>query len=244
MRRYLTKLGDLSTVVVDDLAGDTKPRLAVILCHGFGAPGTDLVDVGGEMLALSDKLAATTRFYFPAGPLDLGDYGMFGARAWWMIDFEAIQRAQREGGFRQRLRDERPEGLAQARAQLLALVAAVRKDTGLGLDRFVLGGFSQGSMLTVDVAFQLEASPAALLAWSGTLLNEVEWRKLGPARKGLKVVQSHGRQDQILPFTWAEYLRETLSELGLQVEFLPFDGPHTISMQALQRSVALLETIA
>lgn len=243
MRRFLTALAGLSTVVVDDLPNGAQPGLAVILCHGFGASGTDLVDVGGEILALSDKLAATTRCYFPAAPVDLADYGMFGARAWWMIDFEAIQRAQREGGFRQRLRDERPDGLVEARAQLLALVTAVREETGLGLDRIVLGGFSQGAMLAVDVALQLESSPAGLLVWSGTLLNEVEWRKLGPARKGLKVVQSHGRQDQILPFAWAEYLRDTLTDLGLQVEFLPFDGPHTISLQALQRSVALLETI-
>jgi phospholipase/carboxylesterase len=242
MRETLVDIGGLSTRVVDALDDGAKPTLAVILCHGFGATGGDLVPCGVDMIRASPKLAAAARFFFPAGPLDLSHYGMFGSRAWWMIDFEAIERAMRENSFRARLRNERPEGLEQAREQLMKLVADVQDETGLPMARIALGGFSQGAMLTLDVATQLADSPAALFQWSGTLMNEDEWRRLAPRRAGLKVIQSHGRQDPLLPYDWAESLRDMLVECGLDVEFMPFDGPHPIPASALRRAMEVLES--
>ena len=48
----------------------------VVLVHGFGAPGDDLVPLADEISA-----PAGTRFVFPAAPLSLGP----DSRAWWMI---------------------------------------------------------------------------------------------------------------------------------------------------------------
>lgn len=241
MRATLNEYGGLTTRVVDDLPESTRPQLAVVLCHGFGAPGDDLAPIGEALLEASPKLAGAARFYFPAAPLDLSHYGMFGSRAWWMIDFEAIQQAMAEGGFRARMRNERPDGLEEARAQLIKLVAEVRSETGLGVKQVVLGGFSQGAMLTMDVAMRMEQSPAALIQWSGTLMNEDEWRNLAPEHNGLSVLQSHGRQDPILPFAWAEHLRDMAKECGLSVEFMAFDGPHTIPQGVLRRTLEVLE---
>jgi phospholipase/carboxylesterase len=238
-----TELGGLTTRVVDSLENDAAPQVALILCHGFGAPGTDLVSLADSLLQ-SEKLARSLRCYLPEGPVSLDEMGMWGGRAWWMIDVEAIQRAMADGGFRQRMRNERPEGLVEARNALLALIEQVKRDTGLDESRIVLGGFSQGSMLTVDVATQLERAPAGVIAWSGTLLNEEEWRRFGPRHAGLKVVQSHGRQDPMLPYEWAEHLRDCMGDMGWQVQWLPFNGPHTISQEGLDASVKLLEAAA
>ncbi|MBX3459349.1 MAG: phospholipase [Planctomycetes bacterium] len=237
MNKALRTLGGLRTRVIDALPAGTAPKLAVILCHGFGAPGDDLAGLGPEMLEFSPKLAAGARLYFPEAPLALD----WGGRAWWMIDIEAIQLALMRGEFRQRLRDERPEGMQQARDAVLNLVKDVSAETGLPVSRIALGGFSQGSFVTVDVATQLEETPAGLIVWSGTLMNEPEWRRLGPRHKGLRVVQSHGRQDPMLPFEWAEHLREFMTEVGWQVEWLPFNGPHTISPEGLMAAVRMLE---
>jgi phospholipase/carboxylesterase len=236
-------MGGLTTRVVDALE-DAAPTLAVVICHGFGAGGDDLVPIGRELLAYSPTLARGTRFYFPEAPMGLDSYGMFGSRAWWMIDMEALNRAMMDGTFRERSRNDRPEGLEDARAMLLRLVDEVRRETGLPTSRIVLGGFSQGSMLTVDVATQLAEAPAGILAWSGTLLNEEEWRDKGARHQGLRVVQSHGRQDPLLSFAWAEDLRDMMTEIGWDVDFVPFNGPHTVGQEALLKSVALLETLA
>jgi len=47
--------------------------------HGFGAPGTDLVGLWRVLDVPSD-----VRFAFPEAPHEIP--GMFGARAWWMLD--------------------------------------------------------------------------------------------------------------------------------------------------------------
>ena len=52
--------------------------------------------------------------------------------------------------------------------------------------------------------------------------NEAEWKQLVQQRKGLEVIQSHGRQDPILPFVGAQWLRDMLVEAGLNVDFIEF----------------------
>ena len=141
------------------------------------------------------------------------------------------------------LRARVPEGLAQARRQLTACLEAVAQTSGLAPDRMVVGGFSQGAMVTTDLALRQDAAPAALVILSGTLTAEAEWRARASRRKGLRVLQSHGRQDPILPFEEAEALCQLLREAGLVVDFLPFDGPHTIPEEALERLGELLTSL-
>jgi phospholipase/carboxylesterase len=146
------------------------------------------------------------------------------------------------GEFRN-LRGDVPPQLADAREKVLDLVGALESGMDIPTERIVLGGFSQGSMLATDVALRLDRSPAALVIWSGTLLAEEQWRELAPRRAGLKVLQSHGRQDQILPFEAAQWLRDMLCAAGLTVDFIPFNGPHTIPEAAVQKTAELLVSL-
>ena len=66
----------------------------VILLHGFGAPGHDLVPLWEAIDAPTG-----TRFVFPEGPLAL-NMGLFEARAWWMLDIESINREIASGRVR------------------------------------------------------------------------------------------------------------------------------------------------
>jgi phospholipase/carboxylesterase len=243
MRPIRAALGGLSCVVLDGAPEPGRPELAVVLCHGFGAPGEDLVGLGAEVVRQNPEIAARTRFVFPAAPLCLSGLGFGDSRAWWLIDVERImsQRMQPEG--MKRLREEIPEGMAKSRRLLLALLDELVRQTGLPYGRVVLGGFSQGAMLATDVALRLEEAPAALCALSGTLICESEWSKRAPLRKGLSVLQSHGRQDPLLPYTHAEALRDLLVDAGLSVDFLSFEGQHTIPLEAVARMGALLSAL-
>src|SRR5436309_2302056 len=73
-------------------------------------------------------------------------------------------------------RKAEPEGMAKARAMMLKLVDELVAQTGLPLGKIVLGGFSQGAMISTDVALRLEEAPRALAILSGTLLIEDAWR--------------------------------------------------------------------
>ena len=162
-------------------ASQTAPTAAVILCHGFGAPGNDLVGLGPELVRAVPALE-DVRFYFPAAPLSLGDGGWGDSRAWWLIDMEAIQRLARDEAAQREFRRVEPSGMAAARKTMLALVQDVATHTGLPMGKLTLGGFSQGAMIATDVALRLEEPPGALVVLSGTLVIEDVWRVKAKAR--------------------------------------------------------------
>jgi len=92
----------------------------------------------------------------------------------------------------------------------------------------VLGGFSQGAMLSLDVALHDPRPLAGLILLSGTLIAESEWNPRFASRAGLRVLQSHGRRDGLLPFGAAERLRDRMTAAGMDVRWLPFGGAHEI----------------
>ena len=235
-----TRLGPLDAVVMLP-EGGARPELGVVLCHGFGAPGEDLVGLGPGLLERHPALQGRVAFAFPAAPLDLGELGMPGGRAWWMLDMERLLALQRgDVSLREKMRDEVPEGLATARRALLSALEAFEASTGLQRARTVIGGFSQGAMLTCDTALRMEEAPAGLALLSGTLICESQWRARARGRSGLNVLQSHGRQDPILPFALAESLRDLLTGAGMQLDFVPFNGGHAIPEPVLDALGRLL----
>ncbi len=236
MHREKRTVGELTCRIVGPSQGQS-PAGIVVLCHGFGAPGDDLVGLADTFVQLDQSLGSRIQFVFPEAPLTIPEVP--GGRAWWPIDMMQMQMAMMAGEFRE-MRQSVPEQMPPARDKLTTVLEQLGEETGLPRSRFVLGGFSQGSMLATDVALRMEEAPAGLLVYSGTLLAEPEWRELAPSRAGLRVVQSHGTVDPILPFEAANWLRELLTESGLDVEFIPFRGVHTIPLEAVAASVKLL----
>jgi phospholipase/carboxylesterase len=206
----------------------------VVLLHGYGAPGTDLVPLWREI-----AVPAGTRFAFPEAPLALSI--MPGARAWWNIDIGRYEKAITSGGDFSELTRDVPEGLAESRAKVLTLLDVLEKEHGA--TDIVLGGFSQGAMLSLDVALHTERRLAALVLMSATLIASEEWLPLMKTRAGLPVLQSHGRSDPLLPFSIAERLSGLLKEAGLETRFLAFNGGHTISIGVLDELGKLVERV-
>lgn len=206
----------------------------VVLLHGWGAPGDDLVPLGQEIDA-----PRGTRYVFPEAPLSL-QMGFGDSRAWWMLDLEKRQREIAAGRARD-LSRKVPDGLAEARAKVIALLDELERR--LGVKQPVLGGFSQGAMLACDVALHHSKPLAGLVMLSGTLLAADEWTPLMPKRKGLQVFQSHGSVDPLLPSFMAESLRDLLTQAGLSVEWVGFRGGHEIPGVVLDKLGAFLRMV-
>lgn len=234
--------GGLTCRIVQQMDDGQKPELVVILCHGFGAPGTDLVPIAGELMQRQPQLMESAQFIFPEAPLSLEEFGFSGGRAWWPLDVAKLNAAIENGEFRDQRKYDPPE-LTSARKLLTALVDEVRGRTGLPTSRIVLGGFSQGSMLATDVALRLDEAPGALCVWSGTLLCEEQWRELAAKRGPLKVLQSHGTIDPILPFEAATWLRDLFTESGFDVDFIEFPNVHTIPGEAVDHFGEILVSL-
>ena len=233
-------LAGLNCRLVGPNGDDLAPQAVVIFCHGFGAGGDDLVPLAVELQRRGPTLKDAVLFVFPEGPLSLPEIP--GGRAWWPIDLEALQRASQTGELRQ-MRQDCPPLLPEARQKLMGVIDALRQRTGLPLSQFVLGGFSQGSMLATDVALRLDENVGGLVIYSGTLLIEPEWQRLAAARRGLRVLQSHGTIDPLLPFDAAVWLRDLLQSAGAEVEFIPFHGMHTIPQEAVASTTQLIARV-
>jgi phospholipase/carboxylesterase len=214
-------LAGLTTRVV----GPADAKTTVVLLHGFGAPGDDLV-------ALGQYLRAPARFVFPEAPITLG--GLYGdSRAWWRLDLARLEQDLRTGNLRDR-RAEVPEGLVEVRDQVTFFLDELQAKLSIPDDQLVLGGFSQGAMLSLDVALHRPKPPAGLILMSGTLLAEGEWVPRMKTLAGVPIVMSHGEHDQLLPFSIAEILRGKLREAGAAVDWHSFRGGHEIPPPVLE----------
>jgi phospholipase/carboxylesterase len=214
------------------------PEFVAVFCHGFGAPGDDLVPLGASLLQSAPELLDRVQFVFPPAPLKVEDFG----RAWWPLSMARLAQAVQDGPG-ENWRNEIPDQLDAARKHLIAILQAIASETGLPFSKVVLGGFSQGAMLAMDVALHLDTPLAGLVLWSGTLLNEVEWTQRTSVLKDLPVMQSHGRQDPVLPFEAAIWLRDFLVSAGTDLTFIPFRDGHTIPVEALGAAAHLIESL-
>lgn len=219
------------------------PKLACVMCHGFGAMGDDLLGLAEPILQMCGDQAEDIALVFPAGVLALEDHGNIFGRAWWWIDLDRLLN-QPTPETLHAFRNVRPAGMSEASAQLQQAIGEIQSDWKLTPRQLVLGGFSQGAMIAVDAALALPTPPAGLLIYSGALICEPEWTKLAPRLTSTKIIQSHGRRDPILHLSQGQALRDMLTGAGCEVKYLEFAGVHEIHPAALMATVELLKQLA
>lgn len=227
-------------------AHDAGTRCLVVLLHGYGAPGDDLVPLAAHLAAPAlSKLGV--RFAFPEAPLRLSP--MFDSRAWWPIDLEQLEAALAAGTHRDRTSEE-PQGMSDATDALASCVDALERE--LKPQSLIVGGFSQGSMLACDLAARGRRIDG-LIVLSGTLLAADRWRAgfsaLGADRGSkslppLPVLQSHGTRDPLLGIAQAELLRDALVSAGCAHRWLSFAGAHEIPLSVLSATATLISDVA
>ena len=243
MQTQVARYGALDSYVID---GGGQPSALVILCHGFGAPGSDMVGIAEAWASILGDRAASIRFLCPIAPLSLDELGIPGGRAWWEINMARLMALVEASRFDE-LHGEIPPGLDEARTALESLVQAARgemaEQRGVPLSSVptALGGFSQGAMLSLDTSLRGSIDPPELLLqFSGTVVCQAEWTAAMSRLKTSRIYQSHGRQDPILPFSSAERLRDLFVAAQLDVRFHPFHGPHTIDPDSVAETALMI----
>ena len=233
------RVGGLEAVVAggtDRQGGGQGP--AIVLLHGFGASGMDLVGLY-RMLDVPREI----RFVFPAAPVVLapGPAG-YDSRCWWPLDVAALDRAVRTGRPRD-LSSEHPAELAERVPMLGAALDEIEARLEVPAGKLLLGGFSQGSMLALALALHSDRPLAGLALLSSALLAADQWVPRMASRRGLPVLQSHGTEDVLLSYPAAEILCARMREAGMDVEFVSFRGGHEIPQRVLDSLGALARRV-
>ncbi len=197
----------------------------VVLFHGFGADAADLAALAEVVSVPKD-----TNWIFPNGHLSVPLGGHFEGRAWFPIGVREME-AVAQTGVPLDFTQMSPPGLKRARQNAFDLLENLK----LPLDKVILGGFSQGAMLAIDVTLESEQNPAGLAILSGTLVDSARWQQLAFRHKGLSFFQAHGAYDPVLPFEAAQKLEKVLRDGGLQGQLYRFDGAHAIPPEVLIR---------
>lgn len=207
---------------------------AVILLHGYGADCTDLVPLSQYM-----KLEASVSWYFPNAPLEvpIGPHMM--GRAWFPINMERLTMAQQTGEFERYLAAHSPDGFLAASESVAQFVTGIKER----YSKIILGGFSQGSMVSAQVALENPSLLSGLILLSSTFVSEASWRDLVAGEITYPILQSHGSFDPILPYEHAKRLSDFLSEHTADYEFIPFQGGHEIPPPVLTGMQKLINRV-
>ncbi len=242
LSKRVRTFGSLKCSVIQSDTLDETHSGVVILNHGFGASGDDLVDIGAMLMDESEVIAAKFRFVFPEAPIDLGPMGMPGGRAWWPINMAQLAEINQTKDYSELTRIS-PPGMPEATSKLAEALQEMRSTYRVEEDSIVLGGFSQGAMISTHLTLSTGFRPALLALFSGTLLWQDEWTRLAIAHRHCSVLQAHGFEDPILPFGAATELSQMLTVAGFDVDFVSFHGGHTIPMNVMQKLSKRLELI-
>lgn len=112
-------------------------------------------------------------------------------------------------------------GRAAARSEVIEWLDANRSE------RVILAGFSQGAILSIDVALEWDRDVAGIGAFSGGRADGSRWPER-LRRRAPSLFISHGRQDRVLPFEDAERIADEFRAAGADTRFVPFDGGHSM----------------
>lgn len=179
---------------------DAKAPLRLILLHGLGADEHDLMGLAPYMDPRLEVVCLRAPLKSP-----------WGGYSWFGIDLD-------EGGI---IVDQ-----VQARESLNHLIGYLEKmDSGPK----ILGGFSQGAMISLGVLAERPDLVQGVIAMSGAWLPA--WKPI--IATDVPVLMTHGTADPVVDFQRGEDAAKFLSEFGYQVEFHAYSMGHEIDGSCL-----------
>jgi len=185
---------DLSGPSEPPLSGG-RPRQLVVLLHGYGTDGNDLIGLAAQWA----PLLPDAEFLSPHAPFpcEIGGFG----RQWF--------------GFEDRTPEARLAGARAAGTLLDAFLDEALAARKLDARDLALVGFSQGAMMSLLVALQRPSKVAGVVSYSGGILDEQELAGLVRSRPPVLLV--HGDADPVVPFTELGRAERALKKLGVPV---------------------------
>ncbi|MGN6156567.1 MAG: alpha/beta hydrolase [Devosia sp.] len=191
-------------------------KQVMVLLHGYGADGSDLIGLGGEWRdRFPDMLFVSPNAPWPCGRNP-------GGFEWFPVNDPPVESFRREGADR-------------ARPVIVNFLIDLWAQTGLAARDTVLCGFSQGAMMALHTGLSLDHEVRAIIAFSGALIPPPEpWSKP-------PVALIHGDLDGVVPVQLSRDAEVALRAVGIDVRLhIERDMSHGIAPDGLGFAGAFL----
>ena len=188
-------LPNLSGPVFGPVNGGT-PKQLIILCHGLGADGNDLIGLAPHYAeVLPDAI-----FISPDAPFrcDMSPFGF----QWFSLQDRS------EGAML--------AGVQKAQIILNAFIDQQLAKYHLAENKLALVGFSQGTMVSIFTAPRRKISVAGVVGYSGRLIGKDLMAQ--EIRCKPPMVMINGDQDELVPGNLQPAAISTLRDLGVDIE--------------------------
>lgn len=204
---------ELSGPVLAPANGAAAKKL-VILLHGYGSDGQDLIGLGQYWANAFPHVG----FFAPNAPHQCGMNPM--GYEWFPLNVE-------------RIGADYSRGAESAYPMVRDYVLARTEEAGLTLGDVVLGGFSQGAMMALYTGIRFEVPLAGILAFSGKMVDVDQAANVIKSKPPVCLV--HGEVDDVVPLAGSLDAAVALETQGFDVRLKKSPGTgHGISMDGLE----------
>jgi phospholipase/carboxylesterase len=192
----------------------------IILLHGFGSNMSDLA-------GLTPTIGRVGYLYAcPNAPLAMDIGGGQVGYAWANLYGDSYEREAQD-----------------AENLLIDFVQELTQQYKVTPDRVMLGGFSQGGMLTYRVGLPRPEMFAGLFALSSRVTDPDGLRSRLPERRDQAIFVSHGTQDTMISVDDGRESRRLLGEWGYDVEYHEYEMGHEIRQEVIDDSLKWLSKV-
>ncbi|MBD1172306.1 dienelactone hydrolase family protein [Pelagibacterales bacterium SAG-MED05] len=185
----------LNTIILEPLS-KVKPKNAVILCHGYGGDGKDISILAGYWRSYLPE----TIFICPDAPekCDASPSGF----QW----FDLI--------------DQTPEQILSkslvAEIKLNKLIDEVKEKNSLLADQIIIGGFSQGCMISLQTGIKRKDKINSIIGYSGKIIDTEHLGKNIASRPN--IILMHGDIDQVVTIDGLLEAKNFFSKNNYEIE--------------------------
>lgn len=189
-------------------ANVTNPPVLILL-HGLGSNAKNFFSFSGIIPPEWLVISARAPFTYPNAPKRF---------KWYDLTFK---NGERQTNYQQ---------VEESRQLLLKFIEQVKKKYNVDENRIVIGGFSQGAIMSYNIGLRTPEKVSGIASFSGIVLEKIKPEiKPQKAHQQLKAFVSHGEQDDRLPYSEALEAKNLLESLGVQATYSFDQAKHTIS---------------
>jgi len=185
----------LDTITIEPLSKE-KPKQAIILCHGYGGDGKDI-----SLLAINwQRFLPDAIFLCPNGPetCSINPAGF----QWFNLEIEKEEVIL--------------EKSLAAEEKLILFLDQVLDNFQLKPKNLALIGFSQGSMISIQVGLKYKKEISCVIGYSGKVINQKHLLENINSKPNFFLM--HGDSDTIVPPTHLLEAKEYFAKCGIKIK--------------------------